>query len=65
MEFAIVSEDANMNAGNPNQLMFASCYPPAFPIKDAIEALENVPGLIEEFKRKMFFENAARFYGFE
>jgi uncharacterized protein len=49
----------------PDKLMFASCYPPAFPIRDAIEALEKVPGLTEEFKRKMFFENAAKLYGFE
>jgi predicted TIM-barrel fold metal-dependent hydrolase len=49
----------------PDKLMFASCYPAAFPIKDAIAALENIPGLTDEFKKKMFYENAARFYGFE
>jgi predicted TIM-barrel fold metal-dependent hydrolase len=49
----------------PDKLMFASNYPGAFPIKRAIDSLDSIPGLTEEFKRKMFYENAAKFYGFE
>ena len=49
----------------PEKLMFASNYPGAFPIKNAIAALEEIPGLTEEFKYRMFYENAARFYGFD
>lgn len=49
----------------PNQLMFASNYPAAFPIRDAIDAIDQISGVTEEFKKKMFYENAARFYGFE
>ena len=49
----------------PDKLMFASNYPSCFAIKAGIEALENTTGLTEEFKKKMFYENAVKFYGFE
>jgi len=49
----------------PNKIMFGSNYPAAFPIRRAIEAIDSISGLTEEFKSKMFYDNAAKFYGFE
>jgi uncharacterized protein len=49
----------------PDKIMFASNYPSAWRIKDAIDAIDKIPGPSAEFKKKMFYENAARFYGFE
>jgi predicted TIM-barrel fold metal-dependent hydrolase len=49
----------------PDKVMFASDWPSAWPIKLAVDTLDKIPGLTAEFKRKMFYENAAKFYGFE
>ena len=49
----------------PNQVVFSSCYPAAYPIKESIAAINNIPGLSEEFKEKMFYKNAAKFFKLE
>lgn len=49
----------------PDHLMWASEYPYCFPMYAGIDALENMEGLTEEFKQKMFYDNAKKFYGFD
>lgn len=49
----------------PDHIMWGSEYPYCFPMSSGIEALENIPWLTEEFRNKLFYENAAKFYGFE
>ena len=48
----------------PDHVMWGSEYPYCFPMTAGIDALENIPGLTEEFKNKLFYENAKEFYGF-
>ncbi len=48
----------------PDQIMWSSEFPYCFPMTAGIDALENLPGLTEEFKNKLFYENAKRFYNF-
>ena len=47
-----------------DHIMWGSEFPYSFPLQEAIDALENTEGLTEEFKNKLFYENAKKFYGF-
>ena len=49
----------------PDNMMYASEYPYCFPITRGVDGIDSIEGVSEEFKNKLFYENAKRFYGFE